>query len=82
MARSILGLVGLGATLVFALPAAALGLEFLLVRGRTTAGVALLVAAVLMVVVEEFLTTPGDIPGIVAEQTVGRLADSEPDEDE
>ncbi|PSP33892.1 hypothetical protein BRC64_02360 [Halobacteriales archaeon QH_10_67_22] len=80
MARSILGLVGLGATLVFALPAAVLGLEFLLVQGRTVAGVALVVVAVLMVAVEEYVTTPDDVPSIVAEQTVGRLADSD-DED-
>jgi hypothetical protein len=80
MARSILGLVGLGATLVFALPAAVLGLEFLLVQGRTVAGVALVVVAVLMVAVEEYVTTPDDVPSIVAKQTVGRLADSD-DED-
>lgn len=81
MGRSIIGLVGLGATLVFALPAALLGLEFLLVRGRTVAGVALVVVAVLMIVVEEYLTTPGDVVGIVAEQTVGRIA-KDPDEED
>lgn len=79
MARSLMGLVGLGATLVFALPAALLGIEFL-VRGRTAGGLALVVAAVLMIAVEEYITTPGDIAGMVADQTVGRLAETEDEE--
>lgn len=81
MARSLTGYVGLGATLVFALPAVLLGVEFLL-RGRTTWGVALVVVGVLMVVVEERITTPGDVPGLVAEQTIGRITgDTEPKDD-
>jgi hypothetical protein len=67
-----MGYVGLGATLVFALPAVLLGIEFLL-RGRTRWGVALVVVGVLMVVVEERITTPGDVPSVVAERTVGRV---------
>ena len=81
MARSIMGMIGLAATLVFALPAAMLGLELLLVGGRPYAGAGLIVIAALMILVEEHLTTPGDIPGMVANQTVGRLV-KEPDEDE
>jgi hypothetical protein len=79
MARSILGLVGLGGTLVFALPVALLGVEFL-VRGRTTAGAGLVGIAVLMVAIEEYVTTPADVPGVVAEKTVGKIVGSEEDE--
>jgi len=82
MARSLMGYVGLGATLVFALPAVLLGIEFLL-RGRTRWGVALVVVGVLMVVVEERITTPGDVPSVVAERTVGRvLGDPDADTDD
>lgn len=81
MARSITGLIGLGATLVFALPVALLGLEFLLVQGRTVAGAGLLLIAGLMILVEEHLTTPGDLPGMVADQTVGRIAKTPDDEE-
>jgi len=79
MARSILGLVGLAATLVFALPVALLGLEFL-VGGDTLVGAGLLVVAGLMIAVEELLTTPGDVPELVAKQTVGRLAKTDDEE--
>lgn len=81
MGRSLLGYVGLGATLIFALPAVLLGVEFMF-RGRTAWGVALMAAGALMIVVEERVTTPGDVPGLVAERTVGRITpdpDTDPD---
>ena len=81
MARSIMGLVGLGATLIFVLPVALLGVEFLLVRGRTTEGVGLLIVAGLMYGVKEYLTTPGDLTGMVADQTVGRVLEAPDDEE-
>jgi len=81
MARSLFGLVGLGATLIFALPAAMLGLDYLLLQGRPTAGAGLIVIAILMIVVEEHITTPMDLPTMVADRTVGKLA-STPDDDE
>jgi len=81
MARSILGLVGLGATLVFALPVALLGVESL-VRGQTVVGAGLIFIAGLMIAVEEFLTTPGDLPTLIAANTVGRIAKSPDDEDD
>jgi hypothetical protein len=82
MARSLFGLVGLGATLIFALPAAMLGLEYLLFRGRPTAGVALVVIAALMVLVEEHITTPMDLPTMVADRTLGKLAKASEDDEE
>ncbi|WP_436910989.1 DUF7533 family protein [Halosimplex marinum] len=81
MARSILGMVGLGGTLIFAIPVALLGLEFLLARGQPTVGAGLLVVAVLMVAIEEYVTTAEDLAGKAVEETVGAVAKS-PDEDE
>jgi len=80
MARGIVGLVGLAATLVFALPIAYLGVD-MLASGRTLLGAAFLGLAALMVAIEEHLTTPGDIPGKLAERTIGAVA-TEPDADE
>ncbi|PSP71054.1 hypothetical protein BRD06_09180 [Halobacteriales archaeon QS_9_67_15] len=81
MGRSILGLVGLGATLIFAIPAAMLGLDYLLLQGRTTVGIALLVAAGLMIAIEEYVTTPGDLAGTAVDKTVGTVV-KPPDDDE
>ncbi|MFC7140210.1 hypothetical protein ACFQMA_10245 [Halosimplex aquaticum] len=81
MARSILGLVGLGATLVFAIPVAMLGFDYLVLQGRTGLGAALLVAAGLMIAIEEYVTTPGDLAGTAVEKTVGTVVKS-PDDDE
>lgn len=79
MARGILGLVGLGATLALAVPIGLFGLDYLL-RGRTLMGAAALGIAVLMVVVEEHLTTAGDVPGKVAGEAVDAVV-KEPDEE-
>ncbi|WP_459194521.1 DUF7533 family protein [Halosimplex sp. J119] len=82
MARSILGLVGLGATLVLAIPVAMLGFDYLVIQdGKTATGAALLIAAGLMIAIEEYVTTPGDLTGVVLDKTVGTVAKS-PDDDE
>lgn len=73
MARSILGTIGLAVTLVFAIPVALLGLQFLAFDGRPALGLAFLGIAVLMVAVEEYLTTPTDLPGMVLGKTVGAV---------
>lgn len=73
MAKSILGLVGLAVTLAFAIPIALFGLS-MLGRGRTFWGAFALAVAVLMVLMQEYLTTPGDIPAEVAERVVGTVA--------
>ena len=78
----IIDTVKLAGVLVFAIPAALAGLEFLLVRGRPTVGAVLLVLAVGLVLIERQLTTPGDVPGLVAERVVGAvIGNSEPDSD-
>jgi len=79
MGRGIVGTVTLAATLAFAIPVGLLGIEFLL-DGRTLPGGGFLVLAVLMVAVEEYLTTPGDVPGEAAERVVGTVV-RDPDEE-
>ncbi len=64
-------MIGLGATLIFALPVGMFGLNALL-DGRTFLGGALLVVAVLMVLLPQKLTTPGDVPSKLAEATIGK----------
>jgi len=79
MGRGILGLVGLAVTLAFAVPVGLLGLD-MLTRGNTTVGGGFVAFAVLMVVLQEYLTTPGDVPGRVAGRLVGSVA-KEPESD-
>ncbi|MFC7234630.1 DUF7533 family protein [Halosegnis marinus] len=80
MARSILGTIGLAATVALAAPIALFGVNRLL-DGETVVGAAAVGVAVLMLLVERYLTTPGDIPGKVLGATVGRVV-KEPDEDD
>ena len=73
MGRGILGLVGLAVTLAFAIPVGLLGLD-MLSSGNTLVGGGFIAFAVLMVLLQEYLTTPGDIPGRVAGRLVGTVA--------
>ena len=72
MARGILETIGLAATLVLAIPIALFGAEHLL-RGELVAGAAYVGIAVGLVLVEQYLTTPTDVPGMVAEETVAAI---------
>ncbi|MFC7021228.1 MULTISPECIES: DUF7533 family protein [Haloarcula] len=72
MPRGILETVGLVTVLVFAIPVALFGAEHL-VRGELLQGVVFIAIAGLMVAVEQYLTTPTDVPGLVAEKTVGAV---------
>jgi hypothetical protein len=76
----IIGTIQLAATLVFALPIGLLGLQFLL-DGRSLLGGGFVAVAVLMVALEEYLTTPTDVPSSLAEKTVEKVAET-PDEEE
>ncbi|ELY45195.1 DUF7533 family protein [Natronorubrum sulfidifaciens] len=79
----IIDTIKLAGVLVLALPAALAGLEFLLVRGETTTGAILLVLAVGLVVIQQRLTTPSDLPGVAAKRIVGTVtSDSDPESDE
>ncbi|MFC4550664.1 MULTISPECIES: DUF7533 family protein [Halorussus] len=76
----IIGTIQLAATLVFALPVGLLGVNKLL-AGETVVGGAFLGVAVLMVALEEYLTTPTDVPASLAEKTVGKVAKTPDDEE-
>ena len=76
----IIGTIQLAATLVFALPVGLLGLSKLL-AGDALVGGGFVAVAVLMVALEEYLTTPTDVPTSVAGKVVGTVAKT-PDEDE
>lgn len=80
MGRGILGTAQLALTLVFALPVAGLGLMSL-AEGRTLVGVGFIAVAVGMVVIEEYITSPTDLPGKVAEKTVGAVV-KEPEKED
>jgi hypothetical protein len=80
VSRGILDLLGLATTAVFALPVAAYGL-FKLSSPEPHVGVALLVVAGLMVAFQEYVTTPGDVPGSVADGVLSRVLPNEDDEE-
>jgi hypothetical protein len=69
------------ATAVFAAPVALFGL-LKLGEGEPLAGVGFLVIAVGMLAVEEFITSPSDVPTRVLERVVGRVAESPDDTDD
>lgn len=80
MAQGILDTIGLLTVVVFAVPVALFGAEHL-VRGEVVPGVAFLAIAVAMVAIEQYVVTPTDLPGMVAEKTVGAVVKTD-DEDE
>lgn len=80
MRLGILDLVGLGATVIFALPVAGYGIERA-IRGDPLIGAGFVVLAALMVILPQKLTTPGDIPSAVAEGAVGRVVSTDEDEE-
>jgi hypothetical protein len=80
MARGVLDTIGLAATLVFAIPIAVAGADFLR-RGELLAGGGLLAVAALMVLIKQYVTTPGDLPAEVAGTIAGTVA-KDPDDDE
>lgn len=80
MGRGIIGLVGLAITLAFAVPIGLLGLEKLL-AGDAVVGGGFLAVAVGLVLVEEYLTTPLDLPGKAAESVTGAVV-KDPDDEE
>jgi uncharacterized MnhB-related membrane protein len=82
MLKGILETVGLLTVLVFAIPVALFGAEHL-VRGELLQGVVFIAIAGLMVAVEQYLTTPTDVPGMVAEKTIGAVVKTdEPDSED
>ena len=80
MSRSIVGTLQFLASVVVAVPVAAFGL-FKLGEGDPLLGVGFLALAVLVVVVEEVVTTPKDIPAMLVEKVGSRVVKT-PDDDE
>ncbi len=81
MPRGILDTIGLAAALVFAIPLAVAGADFLR-RGNLVAGGGLLGVAVAMVLIKRRITTPTDVPESLAGKVVGTVAkDPETDEE-
>ncbi|MFB6081818.1 MAG: hypothetical protein ABEJ67_03255 [Halanaeroarchaeum sp.] len=78
MRLGILDLLALGATLLFALPIGAFGVQLLL-RGEALLGAVGVGVAVGLVVAEQFLWTPGDLPSDAA-AVAGRLLGRPPEE--
>ena len=68
----LLDLLALGATLLFALPIGVFGVQLLL-DGRTVVGLVGVAIAVGLVLVEQYLWTPGDVTGDVGSTIVSRL---------
>jgi hypothetical protein len=68
----ILGTLRFAVTFAFALPVALMGASFV-VDGRIAMGVGFLAVAALMVGLQQYLTTPGDLPGAAAEKVVGKV---------
>jgi len=79
MAKGIIGQVQLLATLVFAVPVAMLGADFLL-SGRVEMGLGFLLVAVLMVALEEYVTKPTDAAADAAKSAASRIVEK-PDGD-
>jgi hypothetical protein len=74
----ILDTIGLAGTLVFAIPAALLGVEFVVSGSRPFVGWVLIVVAVLMVVLPRYVVSPSDVPERLAGKAVDRaLGDDE-----
>jgi len=80
MPDGILDTIGLAATLVFALPLGLAGIAFV-ERGDLAIGLGLIAVGIAMVLFEEYLTTPGDIPGLIVTRVTSKLV-GDPDSEE
>lgn len=80
MSRGLVATLQLAASVVVAVPVAAFGL-FQLAEGSPGLGVLFLALAAGVVAFEELVTSPSDLPGILAERVGGRLVKSPDDEE-
>ena len=80
MRLGILGTIQLAATVVFAAPVGIFGLTRL-TEGDTLLGGGLVVVAIAMVALPQYLTTPGEIPMKIVERVVGRAVVTPDDEE-
>ena len=79
MSWGILEMLGSAMTLLFATTLALAGAE-LLVGGNVAVGIGLLGVAIGMILLERYVTTPSDLPVLVASKLVGAVARPPDDE--
>jgi len=80
MPRGLLGMVGFMTTVVFAIPLTIAGAD-LLRRGNVVVGLGLLGAAAAMILVNEYVTRPSDLPTMILSKVAGTVVRN-PDEEE
>ena len=81
MTMGIIDTVSLAATLVFAIPIALFGIDRI-VAGQLVFGGVFIVIAAGMVLLREKLMTPSDIPSSAAQKVVGKVVETDEDEEE
>lgn len=79
MSWGILDILGSAMTLIFATTLALAGAELLL-GGNLAVGIGLLGVALGMVVLDQYVTTPGDLPALVASKLVDAVVRPPDDE--
>jgi|AntDeeMinimDraft_5_1070356.scaffolds.fasta_scaffold49967_1 hypothetical protein len=79
MSRSIVEQVSFMVAVVIAAPVALAGVDMTL-RGETTWGLVLIVFAAIVLLVEKYVTTPHEVPGVAVAKAVGIVA-KEPEDD-
>ena len=80
MSRSLVEQVSFMVAVVIAAPVALAGVDMTL-RGETTWGPVLLVFAGIVLLVEKYVTTPHDVPGVAVAKAAGIVA-KEPEDDD
>jgi len=80
MSKGLIGTLQFAASVVVAVPVAAFGL-FKLAEGAPRLGALFLCLAVLVVVFEEVVTSPSDIPAAILERVGGRVVQEPSDEE-
>lgn len=80
MALGIRQTLALAGSLIFAIPLGLYGIEEIL-AGAPVAGVLYIVVAALMVWLPQYLTTPGDLPGKVADGAIDRALDTDDEQE-
>ncbi|PSQ33026.1 hypothetical protein BRD09_02125 [Halobacteriales archaeon SW_10_68_16] len=79
MAKSVIGTLQFAASVVVAVPVAAFGL-FKLAEGQPRLGALFLVLAALVVVFEEAVLSPSDVPAAILERLAGRVVETPEEE--
>ena len=79
MAKSVIGTLQFAASVVVAVPVAAFGL-FKLAEGQPRLGAFFLVLAALVVVFEEAVLSPSDVPAAILERLAGRVVETPEEE--